>query len=366
MNKVYTNMVTAVFVVVIIVAVAITLSLTQPDTGTQITTPLEIPQTDAEGIMVTNGMKHLVPLEKIIGGGPPKDGIPSIDRPRFVQANDAAFLHDDDLGLGLEYNGIKKFYPFRILVWHEIVNDNIGDFPVLITYCPLCQSGVAFSREIRGRPVEFGTSGKLYNSNLVMYDRLTDSYWYQITGQAIAGELTGLRLEKRPIETVKWEDWKAAHPDTLVLSTDTGFLRDYNTDPYGDYYTSEDVYFPLEHTDDRLHPKTFGYAIEINRAAKFYPRDELAKAGIVNDMLGGKDILVVQDPETGAIRIFDRNFTGNILAFEIQDGKLIDDFGSEWNFNGQGTEGILTQVIGEDLFWFSWAADHPDTELFIA
>ena len=148
-------------------------------------------------VITTDGVKHIVPLDKIRSGGPPKDGIPSIDNPKFVNANEAEFVSDNDVVIGLEINGEIKAYPLSILVWHEIVNDNVGDIPVAVTYCPLCFTNQVFERTIDGNEVEFGTSGKLYNSNLVMYDRLTESYWSQALGTAIVGELAGHELKNR-------------------------------------------------------------------------------------------------------------------------------------------------------------------------
>jgi len=146
-------------------------------------------------IMETNGVKHLIPLDKIKGGGPPKDGIPSIDNPVFTNAKDANFMSDSDTVIGLDINGETKAYPLFILVWHEIVNDIVSDTPVSVTYCPLCYTNQVFERIIDGKTVEFGTSGKLYNSNLLMYDRLTESYWSQALGMAVTGELTGYELD---------------------------------------------------------------------------------------------------------------------------------------------------------------------------
>jgi len=155
-----------------------------------------------EGIMITNGQKHIVPLDKIKSGGPPKDGIPSIDNPKFVPVSESQFVPDTTFVIGLDINGEKRAYPLFIMVWHEIVNDSVGGVPVAVTYCPLCFTNQVFERVIDGKEVEFGTSGKLYNSNLVMYDRLTDSYWSQALGVAITGELTGYELKRIPFDVI--------------------------------------------------------------------------------------------------------------------------------------------------------------------
>ncbi|HKY53443.1 MAG TPA: DUF3179 domain-containing protein, partial [Anaerolineales bacterium] len=186
--------------------------------------------------------KAIVPLDQIVGGGPPRDGIPSIDDPKFLSVGDAS-LQDSDLVLGLDIDGDVRAYPLDILVWHEIVNDVVGGEPVVVTYCPLCFTNQVFKRTVNAQVVEFGTSGKLYNSNLVMYDRTSETLWSQALGQAIVGEHAGKKLERVPFDVAYWSDWKALYPDSKVLSPETGFGRPYGTDPYGDYYRSPDVLF---------------------------------------------------------------------------------------------------------------------------
>ncbi len=178
-------------------------------------------------MMETNGVKHIIPLDKIKGGGPPKDGIPSIDSPIFANVQGSHFMSDSDTVLGVEINGEVKAYPLFILVWHEIINDNVGGTPVAVTYCPLCYANQVFERVIDGQEVEFGTSGKLYNNNLLMYDRLTESYWSQALGISVKGELSGYKLNLIPFDVITWGDWKTLHPNTLVLTTDTGHIRSY-------------------------------------------------------------------------------------------------------------------------------------------
>ena len=178
-------------------------------------------------------IKHIIPLDQIVRGGPPPDGIPSIDNPKFVSVADASkFLRDSDLVLGVSLNGETRAYPLLILVWHEIVNDKVGGVPVAITYCPLCFTGQVFNRTINGKAVvEFGTSGKLYNNNLVMYDRLSGSLWSQALGEGIVGTHAGENLTRIPFDLAYWKDWKQLYPNSMVLSTDTGFTRPYGVDP---------------------------------------------------------------------------------------------------------------------------------------
>jgi hypothetical protein len=291
------------------------------------------------GEFTINEEKFSVDPSKLTGGGPTKDGIPSIDDPKFESASAAKkWMRSDDLVFGIVHKGEARAYPQRILVWHEIVNDKIGGDPILVTYCPLCQSAIAFERKIDGTEVEFGVSGKLYNSNLVMYSRMndkfeTESLWTQVGGEAIVGDFTGKKLKKITLDTVIWKDWLAKHPNTKVLSRDTGFARDYENDPYGDYYTQEGVFAPLENTDDRLFEKAIVFGIEIDGKAKAYPEEELKKNPKFTDTFAGKSLEITRSSD-GSVRI-----------------KNLTDGG---------------EVVPEIGFWFAWAAFHPDTQLYKA
>jgi hypothetical protein len=286
-----------------------------------------------KGIMQTNkGIKYLVDPDKILSGGPPKDGIPSIDNPKYVSVEEAdVWIQDNELALAIIYKDIKRVYPLQIMTWHEIVNDTIAGDPILITYCPLCGSGIAYERKLDGEAVEFGTSGKLYNSNLVMYDRKTNSYWTQIFGQAIVGERTGEELREISIDTVVWRDWKKAHPDSIVLSQDTGHSRNYGQDPYGNYYEDSFLFFPVEEEDNRLHNKDVVFGIEINGAFKAYREDDLKRVGEIEDEVGGVSIKVTRD-EAGIVKITNQE-------------------------SGE-------KIVKERDFWFAWYAFHPDTLLY--
>ena len=199
--------------------------------------------------------KHIVPVDQIVSGGPPPDGIPSIDDPKFISVQEAGrFLEDSDFVLGLNINGDIRAYPLQILVWHEIVNDNVGGIPVAVTYCPLCFTNQVFNRSLDDgqEVVEFGTSGKLYNSNLVMYDRTSKSLWSQAMAEGIVGKYAGTKLERVPFDVAYWKEWKQLYPESKILSRDTGSNRPYGVDPYGDYYTNSDVLFPVSNKDNRL------------------------------------------------------------------------------------------------------------------
>jgi len=284
-------------------------------------------------IFVTDGTKHSIPLEDIRGGGPGKDGIPSIDNPKFVKTGDASFITDESIGLGLSVNNVSKFYPYSILVWHEIANDKIGGKNVVVTYCPLCGTGIVFDSKVDGKSFEFGVSGKLWQSNLLMYDRTgdsdTESLWSQVLGEAVVGPETGTKLAIIPSDTVRFGSWKSAHPDTLVLSTDTGASRDYNRDPYGSYYTEEELFFEVDNTDDRLHSKTLVAGIEVNGTYKAYEIERIP-TGTTNDTVGGENLVITKDKN-------------DIVRIRKQNGEEIEI------------------VRG---FWFSWVSVHPSTELF--
>lgn len=300
------------------------------------TTPtiIETPQGEREA-METEGTKHSIPLDEILDGGVGKDGIPSIDNPVFVSIEEAdSFLDGGDTGLGFEHNGDARFYPFSILVFHEIVNDIVGGDPVLVSYCPLCLTGIVFDRTLEGSPVEFGVSGKLWKSNLLMYNRADDpareSLWSQVLGEAVVGEHTGTKLTILPSDIVQYDAWKKAKPHTTVLSRDTGFARNYDIDPYGNYYTSLDVGFGAEFTDSRLHPKDLVLGIKIGEQFKAYRATALA-VGTTNDTFAGQSITIEKN-ETGEVRIF------------------------------KGALREPVEIVAG--FWFSWLAVHPDTELY--
>ncbi|MEO9309980.1 MAG: DUF3179 domain-containing protein [Nitrososphaera sp.] len=324
---------------------------------------------NSEQIQITNGIRHLVPLDDIKSGGPPKDGIPSIDNPEFINAQDAQFLSDDEIIIGLNINGETKAYPLIILVWHEIVNDRVGDLPVAVTYCPLCFTTQVFERVIDGKETEFGTSGKLYNSNLVMYDRNTDSMWSQALGKAIVGELTGFELKRVPFDLARWSDWKKLHPDTLVLSTHTGFSRPYGTDPYGDYYTDSRVIFPVKNADDRMHPKEIIVGFENENSYKAYKLSDIESQKIVNDVINEQNLVLVSIAPFN-VRAYDGMVDGQVLEFTLESQKIKDvQTSSEWNFDGLAISGPLK---GKQLnrlplspgFWFEWFAFHPETEVY--
>lgn len=280
-----------------------------------------------------NLSKHSIPVGEILSGGPPKDGIPAILNPQFLQADQVTFLREDDLVIGVVLNGDAKAYPIRILNWHEVVNDTIADQPVVVTWCPLTQSAIAFDRRAGGHVKTFGVSGRLYNSNVLIYDRESESLWSQLEEAAVTGPLTGTSLTPVRSKLVTWGTWRSLHPETHVLSTVTGHLRDYQRDPYERYLGDHEPMFPVNHQDPRLPAKTKVLGIELNGIAKAYPlaRPKNVARPLI-DTLGGQTIRV----HRGA---------NGISAFATDaEGRLLH---------------------GTVLYWFAWAAFHPQTLVYL-
>lgn len=228
-----------------------------------------------------------------------------------------------------------------------------------------------YVREVRGEPVEFGVSGQLYNSDLLMYDRETETYWEQISGIAVVGELTADRLEYYPSQTMTWREWQEAYPESEVLSRFTGFQRDYEGKPYDAYFGSEDLWFSVNALSAQLFSKEFVAGIELPAGGfvAYLERDVVAH-GAINDTIGDLDLLVAAKPESGAVAgVFERRIDGQALSFAVEDGLLVDqETGTRWNLGGTAIDGELAgrqlqPVRSLRLFWFAWVAFHPETEL---
>jgi len=278
----------------------------------------------------------LVDTELILAGGPAKDGIPAIDRPLFVSARHAVHVRDTDRILGIELDGVAKAYPVGILNWHEIVNDAINGEAFAITYCPLCGTGVAFSSEVDGNKLDFGVSGLLYNSDVLLYDRQSESLWSQIMSKAITGKYKGRELRRLPIIHTSWAAWKQSHPDTQVLSDNTGYDRDYRRNPYEGYAESSMIYFKVGNRSTRsLHPKERVLGLQVDDSYKAYPFSELDKSNMteIPDRFAGKSFTVHWERVNQSARI---------------------------------TDAAGKQVAAIEGFWFAWFAFHPETEVFAA
>ncbi|MEL6675455.1 MAG: DUF3179 domain-containing protein [Bacteroidota bacterium] len=220
-----------------------------------------------------------IPLKEILNGGPQKDGIPALTNPAFVAVDQADFIADAAMGILLQERGEHKFYPYSILVWHEIANDYIGGTAVTVSFCPLCGSAMVFKRQVGKQVHEFGVSGKLWQSNMLMYDRATESLWSQIEGRAVVGELTGQALSLFHAQVLSFGEAKRIASELQVLSTDTGHLRDYHRYPYGDYDQHDQLYFPIKHPDQRLPLKTLMIAATLGGQAFAFHREALIAAG---------------------------------------------------------------------------------------
>jgi len=320
-----------------------------------------------------DGTRYTVHPDELVLGCSGKDCIPAIDDPSFTSAGAAGdWLADDDLVIGVEHDGEARAYPFRILNVHEIVNDEIGGRPVAVTYCPLCRSGLTYSRQVDGRTLTFGVSGRLHNANLVMYDRQTETYWSQIQGEAIVGPLVPGTLELMP-STTEWSQWRDAHPETRVLSRDTGIYpaSTYDRDPYSGYATRDQVGFGVDAVDDRLHSKTLVHGVVAGGRAVAYPEDTIEAQDVINDRVGGVPVAVVEDQRDGGIRAFRRQVNGSTVRFSAAEDGLVDGSGERWTFDGAARSGphagaSLERLPTHGFYWFAWSTFHPDTDVYNA
>jgi Protein of unknown function (DUF3179) len=342
-------------------------------------------QVDSSG-WETNFTKHSVPLSEFQSGGPPRDGIPPIDEPKPTsQANADKWLSEREPLLAVEVGPDARAYPIQILVWHEIVNDTLNGRPIAVTYCPLCNSSLVFDRRVAGRVLTFGTTGNLRRSDLVMWDRQTESWWQQLSAEAVVGELTGTRLEVLPSQTLSWVDFKRIHPDGDVLSRDTGVERDYGANPYAGYDQADSEPFLFDgETDDRLPPKERVVAIFTEDETVVVPFSRLAREPVVQTEAGGRPVVVFykrgvvspldapvidssRDVGTGAA--FDPRLDGRRLSFERRGDAFVDrETGSRWDIAGRAVAGELAgerlqPVRHDQQFWFALAAFVPDARI---
>ena len=335
----------------------------------------------------TDWTRHTIPYHEIIAGGPPRDGIPSIDAPRFISPAQAAdWLDPREPVIALEVNGVARAYPLQILIWHEIVNDVIAGAPVAVTFCPLCNAAVVFDRRHRGQVFEFGVSGLLRNSDLIMYDRQTESLWQQFTGEGIVGEMAGEQLTWLPASIIGFEDFASAYPDGDVLSRETGYSKPYGRNPYAGYDTIDQSPFLFDGpADERLLPMARVVTVSLGGEDVAYPYAILREQRVVHDRVAGQEIVVFYEPgvvsalnasqivnsrDVGATGVFIPQVNGQSLTF-VWDGEAFVDeqTGSRWTILGVATSGPLagerlSPVIHADHFWFSWAAFKPDTRIY--
>ena len=342
----------------------------------------------AEDEFKTDFSQHAVPYSEILSGGPPKDGIPAVDHPKYVSIQEAdGWLDPAEPVLVVEVGQESRAYPIQILMWHEIVNDTLNGLPLTITFCPLCNTGIAFERTVLGQVLDFGTTGRLRYSNLILYDRQSESWWQQASGQAITGVLTGYQLNFYPVRIVAWEQYKTAFPRGSVLSRDTGFTRRYGQNPYQGYDDLNNTPFLYAGpaTPGGLQPMSRVLTIDLDGEAAAYPYELLEKMGVVNDSLAGQPVVVLWQPDAlsaldagqiaagrvvGSAAAFERTLSGQTLTFILREAGIFDEeTNSAWNVLGQATHGplngsSLTVLPAINHFWFSWAAFKPETRIY--
>ncbi len=332
----------------------------------------------------------LINPAEVVSGGPPPDGIPPIDDPQFVSVAEAEqWLGDVEPVLVVDIDGDVRAYPIQILMWHEIVNDTVGGIPLAITYCPLCNSAISFERTVRGVETTFGTSGSLYNANLVMYDRTTESLWNQLDGRAVIGLLAGEVLTQIPSSTVTWKTFREFRPDAKVLDRNrTGVERAYGTNPYTglDDPNGQPFLFNGD-LDVRAKAMQRVVAIENANAAVAWTLDLLSSesgtaatpAEFDGDPLtifwqegetsALDDTFIILGRDVGTVGVFSPIVDGETLTFGTADGSFVDDqTSSTWNILGEAETGTLAGTKLDSAtfvrtFWFSWAAFRPDTIL---
>ena len=338
---------------------------------------------------------RLVELDELAQGAA-RDAIPAISGPRYWTIEEAAQVYTDNVPLvQVNIDGDVRGFPLEILTWHEIVNDTIGGMPITVTYCPLCNTAIAFEAQIGEEVFKFGVSGLLRNSDLIMYDRNTESLWQQSSGRAIVGEMVGARLKYVPATVVSFGQLRSAYPDAIVMSRDTGWFREYGQNPYRGYDNPErggpySFFFDRDTIDERLPPAERVVSIEgPSGAAIAYAWSAVASSGVIHDSFDGIDLVVFWTPgvlsildtghaaqarDVGTTAVFETTLDGRALTFIVNPADeaaqtFIDEqTGSVWDIFGRAIEGELagselTRVIHSDHFWFAWQAFHPDTEV---
>jgi hypothetical protein len=331
----------------------------------------------------------LIDLEQIISGGPPPDGIPSIDDPQFVSVEEAdAWLVDNEPVVYLERNGEVHAYPVQVLIWHEIINDTVGGVPVAVTYCPLCNSAVSYRREVNGQITTFGTSGRLYASALIMYDRATESLWTHFDGRAVVGALTGQSLDPISSPLLAWSDFKGSFPGAVVLDRDsTGYDRPYGKNPYTGYDDPDAQPFLFRGTvDDRAAAMQRVVGVSVDNAARAWTLEGITDgaASATNDRVGETPVVVfwkegqasalegervVGGRDVGSVAVFSPVLNGQTLTFSVQNGNFVDDqTRSRWDITGTAVSGelageSLARLPHLDTFWFAWSTYQPETDL---
>jgi len=338
----------------------------------------------------TDFSRHEVPLDEFLSGGPGKDGIPAIDQPQFQPLAEVDWLEDQEPVIAFGIEDRWRAYPIQILIWHEIVNDVVADTPVAVTFCPLCHTAIVFDRTVGGTVLDFGVSGNLRHSDLVMYDRQTESWWQQATGRGIVGHYTGTALEFLSSQLISWAEFREIHPDGTVLSRDTGHTRSYGSNPYAGYDRVDTNPFLLDDwtlIDGRLSPKVRIVGVVVDDESVAYPMPDLAEVSVVNDAVAGEPIVLLWSPGTvsglgaetvaggevvGTVVVHARTMEdGTVLEFEpAGEGRMRDTAtSSTWDVSGTAVDGPMSgqrldPVPNDQPFWFAWAIFRPDTTIW--
>ena len=359
------------YILLMILGTLFFISCGDSDNGIETTTGINEGDNTSSGDDSSN--EWLIPLSQVRDGGPGRDGIPSIDDPKFFNVDEApGLLREEVRVVGIKIGNETRAYPHYILDWHEIVNDDIGAVSVAITYCPLTGSAIGWSRFLDGRKTSFGVSGLLYNNNVIPFDRSTNSNWSQLKLQCVNGDLIGQEPEVIKVVETNWFIWKSMYPNTKVLSTDTGFDRSYDVYPYGDYRSNNDnLIFPLSRDDRRLPRKERVHAIIDEEESKVYRFNTFSGGKTIKDNFKNKDILLVGGNET--IVSFELDSQTLSLDFEYifnaSEAYFIDNEGTEWNVFGEAISGPrnghkLTPTKSFVAYWFSIGAFYPGVEIF--
>jgi len=317
----------------------------------------------------------LIPKDQVFGGGPGRDGIPSVDSPQFTNVNNASYLKDNDLVIGIKVGGTIRAYPHPILDWHEIVNDEITSLKVAITYCPLTGSAIAWNRQGIVSNTTFGVSGLLYNSNLIPYDRGTSSNWSQMKLQCVNGSLIGKEIETSKIIETTYKTWREIYPGSQLLSTNTGFGRQYGNYPYGGYRTNDDLLFPVSGEDGRLQKKTRVLGLIVKGATMVFPISSFNTGVTVKNVsFGGEDFVIIGSSAKNFAAAYNRKLTdGTLLEFSAVENELpivmADDESNKWDIFGEVVEGprageSLEQAKAFISYWFAWAAFYPNALIY--
>ena len=305
------------------------------------------------------GVAHNVPLHEVVWGGVAAvDGIPPLDHPEMILAQEADYLGANELVFGVALNGDVRAYPYRFMDWHEMLNDTVGGRGVSLAYCTLCSSGILYDTNLPQGVVKFGSSGLLYRSNKLMFDDETKSLWNQFTGEPAVGKLvgSGLKLEVLPLTTTTWHEWRTIHPDTKVMHPETGFIRDYSPgQPYGRYFRDRALMFPSPDDENALAQKALVFGLRVSGSAKAWPLKSFRRGAVIHDQLGALNVVLVGSEKNRDVRAY----RSDEMRFEHQVGtKLIDGSGREWQITESALVGPLgqrlTRLPGHLGYWFAW------------